>query len=488
VGGQSAATPRPARVGSEVAIVDLLQQSHDLDKQGPGGSHLYLLRMQTEQVLKLRPDLARAWANELFVLAQKEGATADQAFAMSILVRLDPDRAIELLHAMDSDPGSFSNAVTTPQMQLAQQVFEALVTRDGESALPIVEREAAFMGSAGRYPYSALGYAASEATSKFWGNNNQHAIQVEQSVLDLAFSRYSQTSPTYFDNMDFGRMLQVLAGGLPLESVQPALHLLVKNLLATDVSKYEFHAEVFTSDGKSAKADNAIDAGILSLGSLMTRDPELVQQLESTRPQLQTALEYAKPGHMRSLRFGGRVGARKPQLPNPDAEAQSDALSLAHINADAAIARAEQLPAGPKRASTLLNVARRIAGDHPEQAANLIAEAKGEGANDDAAQLNIISAEAYVAAAAGNSGLHDLLQQGFSLATRLASEEHGDFAGAPLVQIGIQNEPDLTVAFLRSLPPSFMKAELLMNAAAALNLHGRLPFRSGAQPKPGKSE
>jgi hypothetical protein len=156
VGGQSAATPRPARVGSEVAIVDLLQQSHDLDKQGPGGSHLYLLRMQTEQVLKLRPDLARAWANELFVLAQKEGATADQAFAMSILVRLDPDRAIELLHAMDSDPGSFSNAVTTPQMQLAQQVFEALVTRDGESALPIVEREAAFMGSAGRYPYSAL--------------------------------------------------------------------------------------------------------------------------------------------------------------------------------------------------------------------------------------------------------------------------------------------------------------------------------------------
>jgi hypothetical protein len=283
VGGQSAALPRPARVGSDAAIVDLLQQSHDLDEQAPGGPHVFLLRMQIEQVMEPRPDLGREWANELFRLASQEKGQEranTQAFAMSILARLDPDRALELLHAMETDSAESSgNGFVTPQMQLAHQVFDVLVTRDGETALPIVEREAAFMGSAGRYPYSAVGYAAAEATSKSWGSNNQHAIQVEQSVLDLAFSRYSQTSPTYFDNLDFGRMLQVLAGGLPFESVQPALHLLVKNLLVTDTSKYEFHAEVFTSDGKSAKADNAIDAGILSLGSVMTRDPELVQQL-----------------------------------------------------------------------------------------------------------------------------------------------------------------------------------------------------------------
>jgi len=55
----------------------------------------------------------------------------------------------------------------------------------------------------------------------------------------------------------------VVSGGLPFDSVQPALRLLVKNLLATDTRKYQFVAEVHTTDGKSAKADNVIDTTML---------------------------------------------------------------------------------------------------------------------------------------------------------------------------------------------------------------------------------
>ena len=489
--GQSSALP--ARIGSEALIVDLLQQSHDLNRQAPLRLQSSLLQVQAHIAAELRPDLGRLWANELFQLASEQKGqerASTQGIAMSILVRVDPDRALELLHAMEtSDAESNNNLWVTPPMQVASQVFQVLVKRDGEAALPTLEREAAFMGSAGRYPYSAVGLAASGAVSKDWKDNKQHAIQVEQSVLDLAFSRYSQTTPTFFDSLDFGRMLEALAGGLPSESVQPPLRLLVKNLLSTDASKYQYHAEMYTAEGKSVKAENAIDAAILQFSRLLQRDPELVQQLESTHPGLQTALEYAKEGRV-SMGFGGGAGPpTRTQVPNPEAEARADAMHLAHLNADAAVAKAQELPPGPQRASTLLLVAREIAGDHPEQAASLIAQAKGEQGNE-GNQLNVISAEAYVAAAErNNTALHDLLQQGFALASRLTSEGPRGFGTAgSLVQIGIQNEPDMTVAFLQTLPPSYAKAQLLIEAASSLNMRGRLPLSSGAQSKPVKTQ
>ena len=491
--GSGQSSGLPPRVGSEALIIELLQQSHDLNKQAPLHLQSFLLRMQANLAAEVRPDLGREWANELFQLApQQKGQERafTQGIAMSILVRVDPDRALELLHAMETSPtDSSSNVQITPQMQVARQVFQVLVKRDGEAALPTLEREAAFMGSAGRYPYSALGYAASGAVSKDWKDNRQHAIQVEQSVVDLAFSRYSQTTPTFFDSLEFGSMLQALGGALPPESVQPPLRLLVKNLLATDVSKYQYTAEVCTGAGKCVKADNAIDASILQFSGLLHHDPELVQQLESTRPGLQNALESSQEGR-RTMSFGGMPGPpTRKQVPDPEAQARTDAMHLVHLNADAAVAKAQELPPGPQRASTLLQIAREIAGDHPEQAATLIAQARGEQAND-ANQLNVISAEAYVVAAErNNTALHDLLQQGFALASRTPAEEPGGFPTAgSLVQIGIQNEPDMTIAFLQSLPASYAKAHLLMEAASALNLRRPLPFSSGAQSKPVKTQ
>jgi len=107
----------------------------------------------------------------------------------------------------------------------------------------------------------------------------------------------------------------VVSGGLPFDSVQPALRLLVKNLLATDTRKYQFVAEVHTTDGKSTKADNVIDTTMLVFGMLINRDPELVRELESNRPELQTILEYTKetrqslivgPGRPED-KYGGRT-------------------------------------------------------------------------------------------------------------------------------------------------------------------------------------
>ena len=50
-----------------------------------------------------------------------------------------------------------------------------------------------------------------------------------------------------------------------------------------------------------------------------------------------------------------------------------------------------------------------------------------------------------------------------------------------MIQIGIQNDPDLTTAFMESLPMSYVKAEAFLIAASALNMGRRLPLSSRQQ-------
>jgi hypothetical protein len=59
---------------------------------------------------------------------------------------------------------------------------------------------------------------------------------------------------------------------------------------------------------------------------------------------------------------------------------------------------------------------------------------------------------------------------------------------ANLVQIGIQNDPDVTLAFFQTIPPSQIKARLLLDAAEALNMRQRLPFPSRPQLKEAQAQ
>jgi hypothetical protein len=162
-----------------------------------------------------------------------------------------------------------------------------------------------------------------------------------------------------------------------------------------------------------------------------------------------------------------------------------DAMRLSHINSEMAIAKAEQLPEGDKRASTMLQLARDIAGDHPERAAELIAETQSRSKiTNEGIQLDLISAQAFVATGQNNKvELRRLLQRGFETANHIVLEQERtsgkDYPRgvAPLVQIGIQNDPELTIAFIEDLPPSYLKANLLLGAATALRLPS-LPFHS----------
>lgn len=485
--------------GSYTMVVNLLQQSHDLNPQFNLPTRIYLLERQADAMSGLDAALGEAWAQELLALAaQTRGNLRSRAenSAMSILVRLNPDRALTLLHSLSKDERQADRTPRLPNMKLVQRVFGVLVDRDGESALPALEQEAARMGADGLYPYSALGNAAMQSVLKEWGTTDHaHAVEVVQQVFERAYERYRDGPRTYLDDYEFGRMLQVVAGGIQ-EAVRPALRLLVNNLLSTDTTKYRFEAGVYTNDGKAVKADNAIDAAILDLGALINRiDPELAQQLESTRPKLQTGLPYTKDGRRRSWFFGEALPKTvngRPQDSNK--ENAMDAVRLASIDPEAAIAKVEQLPEGDRRADTILQMARDLAGKQPERAQELIAEVEGSNKpRIPELQLDVISAKASIAEAQDKKDeVRELLQQGFTLATPIITElqKSGGASFVPglgqLVQTGMQNDPDSTLTFLQSLPPSWLKANLLLGAASALTMRTRLPIGSKDLQKPEK--
>ncbi len=290
-------------------------------------------------------------------------------------------------------------------------------------------------------------------------------------------------------------MLQTLAGGLPFDSMQTAVHALVKNLLATDTTKYQFRAEVSTGNGQKAAVHNAIDAAILVLGSLISRDPELVKELEASRPEVQPGLEFIKAGQQRSTSFGPAFPAQRG-LTASESEKYQDAVHLSHTNPTEAIAQAEQLP-DSKRTTALLQVARGISRYDPERAAAVIAEVQQDSKTmDEGTSVDLISAQAFVAAGQDNQrALHEALQEGFAAANHIFSEErqtggnyHSIPALSPLVHIGMEGDPDFTIRFVESLPPSRPKAELLLDAAAGLSNSrarpdGTQPQQTAAKPK-----
>ncbi len=486
---------------SDSTVVSLLQQSHDLNPQFPLSMRIHLLGRQAETMSRVDAELGQAWAQELLALAtQTKGNPRSMAqnSAMSILVRLNPDRALLLLHSLSKEEPQEGFTLSLPNRQLVQRVFGVLVERDGVKALPLLEQEAMQIGTDGSYPYGELGHAAMQSVSKEWAGDRPHAVEVVQRVFDRAFERYTVGPCAYADDYEFGRMLQEVSGGISQESVRPALRMLVKNLLATDTSKYRFEAEVYTVDGKTAKVDNAIDAALLNLGGLINRiDSELAQQLEATRPQLQTALEYTRDGRIRMWMFNGNGQLRNPPpLKDPNAETSTDAVRLANINLDAAIARAKEVADDDRRADTMLFIAGEIADKQPERAQELIADVEGSNKTGiPELQLDVISAKTSVTAAQNKKDeTRELLQQGFALATPIIVElqKSGQASFVPglgrLVQIGMQNDPDATIIFLQSVPAPWLRANLLLGAASGLIMQAQRPLGSAGTQESAKSK
>ena len=488
--GQATGAPSSPAEANSSLIVSLLVESHDLDQQVPLPVHLYLLNRQINGILHVSGEqgtaLTRQWANEMFTLAAKTKEpmrSSYQGGALNILATVDPSSAVELLRMAPPD----EKAPPSPRSVLAGLVFSSIASSGGESALPLIEQQAAELGATGQYPYGAVAAAANQAVSK---DNPQRAEEVRRAVFERAFARYSQSGPSFPNDYEFGAMLQMMSGALPFDVIQPALRLFVKKLQAADTGKYRYQAHVTGRDGQNFQTYNAVDAVILHFGRLILRDPELVQELEASRPEVEAPLECYRAGACQGGSFGHADLVPQDRVPDPEAEARDAVLRFSHSNPDVAISQVESMPPDEKQAAAELDLVRGIAARRPDQAAELLNKAQNAMGSDDARkQLNIISAQVSIAAAQNRQeDLQQLLQRGFQLAGPLVGEPLAPNGPPflpglpPMVQIGLKNYPDMTIEFLKNLPAVRMKAELLLAAVGVLEARARVPVSSRAQP------
>ncbi len=452
-------------------IISLAQQSHDLNSKSDVNSQVYLLERQITLILRRNPELARKWIDELFALSFEQRKASPvvvtQQMAITDLSQIDPDAALNLLNRMSTTNDSQKQAMISARSAAASPIFAALIARDGVNALPLVEHEAELLAIDDTYPYGALGAAANAAAMKDWRSDRDRAVSLIQATFERAFARYRDRPASYSEDYAFGDMLIHLGGSLPTEVLRPALDLLVQNLLMTDTKAYQVQAQMFACDGREVKADNAIDAVLLRLASLMNRvEPELAQQLQTGRPALRSAIEETTAGCQRSLKIG--PNPQNTRLRNPNVQLQADAMQFEHINTDAAIAKAQQITDENLRVQTLLRIAGDIADHEPQRASKLITEAKTNVKSVDVrTQLSLITSEASVAAAEKkNDDVRELLQRGFEIVMK----DHVEGGLGPLLQIAMENDPSFAMMFLQNLVPSPEKAQLLVDAASALDV------------------
>jgi hypothetical protein len=473
------AKPENSADDPSAAIIDLLKQSHDQNQSVAISTRWHLLRMQTQAILPFDANLARTWGDEASRASLESDHQEGQQTSLEVLAQVEPERAIQMLHSMKAGAGSHGQSGFSPKTSIATQAFTAMARREGAAALSKLEVEAERLGAEGQYPYTAMGFAAAQAVNHDWGKDNDHAIEVEKMVFESNFARYGQGSRGFLDDLEFGQMLGAVSGALPAEMLRPAVGLLVKNLLAMDVRKSQPFVEVTTKDGQIVRSENGSDAGVLYFGGLIQRiDPELAQELKTSRAGLRN-LECSQDGVQTSMRLGWKPWPHD----DPVEETRIEAVKLSMVNTDAALAKLAQLPDDERRAVTALEVSRRIAGDDPEKAAQLIPGASRK-SDDDLKKLNETSARAFVAAAEGKKEeFHDDLRQGFELAARIFAEQQRTGTlhlvdGLPqLVQLGTQRELDVTTAFVQSMPACYPKALLFLGMASALQGAGGLRER-----------
>jgi hypothetical protein len=110
--------------------------------------------------------LSAEWSIEMYHLAsnvapgdqpwQRMNGASSRKNALTVLSLTDPARAAE--HYLELAPSAEHQPNEDPRIDLARHLFPRLWDVEGERALPLIERFAAFTSRTGQYPYIGIGH------------------------------------------------------------------------------------------------------------------------------------------------------------------------------------------------------------------------------------------------------------------------------------------------------------------------------------------
>jgi hypothetical protein len=145
---------------SSAAALELLDEAYRAAEQTNTDDRAIVLLSITQATRNIDPRRHRQWSNELFRFARYEMngdvRRAMQKNAIVELAAVDPDAASRLYKQQElpsSDREQFEDA----RPYAAGPLFEALWSRHGKRAVPVIRQLAAWTGETGQYPYEAVG-------------------------------------------------------------------------------------------------------------------------------------------------------------------------------------------------------------------------------------------------------------------------------------------------------------------------------------------
>ncbi len=473
------AAPSPSDTAGEPANPELqpaalLERAYAITRDLPLETRAYLLGWMLDPASRIEPQIAQAWADELFQMAhdlsdpQQRGPAEIQA--VDALSRIDVVHALEVFRQMDAD--IIMNGRVMPldvRDSAARNLFSELLRKKGVPALPVLEQEAQRLAESGAYPYIAMGFAADQILHK--------DRSLAEKMFADAVAAYQQSTPTLVGNAEFVTMLRDSSFYAQRADAQQAVTAVVNNLLShPDDGDENFKKAQLSFQGVAI--DTPTDYLLLQLLPVVRRlQPDLLDTVAQSRPALGKAVSMA--GTMtQGNPFPHSVGElAPPPAANPDQAVVNRIQRAASDDPQAALAISNQLQDPAVRAQALSAVASGMVSKDPQQAAQLLSNAQDLAAkiDDKRKQLQAIIAMAQAGNRMNNQAvLRDSLARGFVLGNELLQldEDNGTPPSftllSPLVRAGAHTQLETVVAGIDGIQNLEVKAQLLVLTAQSM--------------------
>ena len=406
---------------------------------------------------------ARDWDEELFQSANGLSGRARrraQYAAVNVMAQLDLTRAVAMLAQMDPDPPREKPDQPEPQLrgQATSRLVEVIWGKYKQAGIPVIRQLAAQLAQSGGYPYASiasvitrLGSSAPELT--------------EQLFRDTLAAYRQETSPEADAN--FSGFLMPISQAVARASAKEAFELLVQNTLAHGDSG----APIQFSGGATLSRAEASLRQILPV--MRTVDPELAQEIVRDHPAITKAAGtpmFIAPARPRS------------------AEQTADLQRMQELDRGETLLRqsddpkvlAQAMPDVETRAMVYAQTAQYDVNRDPAKARAELQQAYSlaDQLDDAHARLRALSSVAWSADAVGDQGIRrQVIEEAFPIAERLVRDEfdsdghykpgEASEALSRLVQLGMETDPEATLARIDQVSIPILRAGLLVDAASA---------------------
>ena len=409
---------------------------------------------------------ARDWAEELFQAANGLSGRARQqaqADAVGTMTQFDQARAAAMLQEMDPDPPSDSeHRQYSLRAAAAQRLIEVVWGKFNLAGVPVIRQLASSLAQNGEYPYGATGMVIQHL-----GAN--HADLTAELFQD-AMSAYQRSSSADSD-IAFCGFLRPVSSLVAREQLKPAFHLVVRNLESHESS---YSGETIRSSA-GAVSISYLDTQLFQLLPLIRRtDPGFAEEIQRDHPQIARAQAASKAG---TVHFSMN-GARPPAISRQQQDLDRGTKLLSE-GGDAKML-AQAMPDAATRAAVFAQAAQGVRDHDHAQAEDYLRQAYSLASNldEDAPRMSALGEVAWAADAVGDAQIRrKAIEEAFPIAERLVRSEFDDQGHYKpgdaseilhrLVQLGMETDPEATLARIDQVPIPVLRAGLLVGAANA---------------------